>query len=139
MRARHLLAPAITVALGGCSPATSTPDRPELPDTAQTSPTASPLSSVAQRPEPPPPVWENPGGMWMPSQLAAQADTLKKVGFTIDPAALTKPTEFPLGAIVWLGGCSASFVSPDGLIVTNHHCVTGALQFNSKPDQNLLR
>ncbi len=93
---------------------------------------------MAPRPEPPPPVWENPGGMWMPAQLGAQADTLKKVGFTIDPAALTKPTEFPLGAIVFLGGCSASFVSPDGLIVTNHHCVTGALQFNSKPDQNLL-
>jgi hypothetical protein len=32
---------------------------------------------------------------------------------------------------VSLGGCTASFVSPDGLIVTNHHCVTGQLQFNS--------
>ncbi|HYK89089.1 MAG TPA: S46 family peptidase, partial [Acidobacteriota bacterium] len=41
--------------------------------------------------------------------------------------------------IVSLGGCTASFVSPDGLIVTNHHCVTGGLQFNSTPQRNLLR
>ena len=43
-----------------------------------------------------------------------------------------------MGAIVSLGGCTASFVSPDGLIVTNHHCVTGGLQFNSTPTRNLL-
>ncbi|MCA9684938.1 MAG: S46 family peptidase, partial [Myxococcales bacterium] len=45
---------------------------------------------------------------------------------------------FPLGAIVSLGGCSASFVSPDGLIITNHHCVTRALARNSKKGENLL-
>ena len=44
-----------------------------------------------------------------------------------------------MGAIVSLGGCTASFVSPDGLIVTNHHCVTGGLQFNSTPQRNLLK
>jgi hypothetical protein len=44
-----------------------------------------------------------------------------------------------MGAIVSLGGCTASFVSPDGLIVTNHHCVTGGLQVNSTPARNLLK
>lgn len=82
--------------------------------------------------------FENPGGMWMPGQMAAHADTLKKLGLAYDPAALTDPTAFPLGAVVSLGGCSASFVSPDGLIITNHHCVTGALQYNSTPEKNLL-
>ncbi|MBL9027270.1 MAG: S46 family peptidase [Myxococcales bacterium] len=132
------LAPALAAIVFGCSPAATNPERQELPDLGTATPNTS-ASAVAKRPEPPPPVWENPGGMWMPSQLAAQADTLKKIGFEIDPSALTKPMEFPLGAIVSLGGCSASFVSPDGLIITNHHCVTGALQFNSKPDQNLIR
>ncbi|HET9991269.1 MAG TPA: S46 family peptidase, partial [Kofleriaceae bacterium] len=40
--------------------------------------------------------------------------------------------------IVSLGGCTASFVSSEGLIVTNHHCVQGALQLNSTPDKNLV-
>ena len=86
----------------------------------------------------PPVAWENPGGMWMPEQVSGQADTLKKLGFTIDPKAFDHPTEAPLGAVVSLGGCSASFVSPDGLIITNHHCVIGALQYNSTPSANLL-
>jgi hypothetical protein len=41
-----------------------------------------------------------------------------------------------LGAIVSLGFCSASFVSPDGLIATNHHCVEGYLQYLSEGDDN---
>ena len=43
-----------------------------------------------------------------------------------------------MGAVVSLGGCSASFVSPEGLIVTNHHCVQASLQYNSTPDRNLM-
>jgi hypothetical protein len=78
-------------------------------------------------------------GMWMPQQISALADRLKALGFQGDANAFADLTGFPMGAIVSLGGCSASFVSPDGLIVTNHHCVQGALQFNSKPQRNLMR
>ena len=70
--------------------------------------------------------------------MALHAPALKKLGLAIDPQNLTDPMAAPLGAVVYLGGCSASFVSPDGLIVTNHHCATGALQFNSTPKKNLL-
>lgn len=82
----------------------------------------------------------NPGGMWMPGQLATgdHAQILESLGLEYDPAALTQPTQFPLGAIVSLGGCSASFVSPEGLIITNHHCVIRALARNSSKDENLI-
>jgi hypothetical protein len=77
-------------------------------------------------------------GMWMPQQIPQLAAKLKSMGFQGDPKAFADLTGQPMGAVVSLGGCTASFVSPDGLIVTNHHCVTGALQFNSTPERDLL-
>jgi len=77
-------------------------------------------------------------GMWMPAQVPDLADRLARMGFKGDPKAFSDLTGQPMGAIVSLGGCSASFVSPDGLIVTNHHCVQSALQYNSTPERNLL-
>jgi len=77
-------------------------------------------------------------GMWMPQQIPQLAAQLRALGFKGDPNAFADLTGQPMGAIVSLGGCTASFVSPDGLIVTNHHCVTGGLQYNSTPQRNLL-
>jgi hypothetical protein len=78
-------------------------------------------------------------GMWMPQQMPELAAKLQAMGFTGDAKAYADLTGQPMGAVVSIGGCTASFVSPDALIVTNHHCVTGALQFNSNPQRNLLR
>lgn len=81
--------------------------------------------------------FQNPGGMWMPQQLNEQLDTLDALGVE-HPETLTNPLAPPLDAVVWLGGCSASFVSADGLIITNHHCANAALQCNSSPECNLI-
>jgi hypothetical protein len=78
-------------------------------------------------------------GMWMPQQIPQLGAKLRKLGFTGDPKSFADLTGHPMGAVVSLGGCTASFVSPEGLIVTNHHCVTGSLQFNSTPERNLLK
>jgi hypothetical protein len=77
-------------------------------------------------------------GMWMPQQIPALAEDLKKLGLQLDPNQFTDLTGFPMGAIVSTGGCSASFVSPEGLLATNHHCVFGALQFNSTPEKDYV-
>jgi hypothetical protein len=84
--------------------------------------------------------YSNPGGMWMPQQmtLPGHLETFKKMGVDIEASVLSDPLAAPLNAIVSLGGCTASFVSPDGLIVTNHHCVQGALAQNSSPESNLV-
>ena len=34
------------------------------------------------------------------------------------------------------GGCSASFISPQGLVMTNHHCVVDCVEQLSTPQQN---
>ncbi|PRC92431.1 S46 family peptidase [Solimicrobium silvestre] len=77
-------------------------------------------------------------GMWMPQQLPQIAKQLKADGLQLDPNTLTKLTEFPMGAIVSLGGCSASFVSPQGLVITNHHCAYSSVSHNSSPEHNYL-
>src|SRR5438045_7658418 len=77
-------------------------------------------------------------GMWMPQQVPQLAAELQKMGLKIDPNRFADLTGDPMGAVISLGGCSASFVSPDGLVVTNHHCGFGALQFNSTPQRDLI-
>jgi hypothetical protein len=103
--------------------------------TSVAAPPATPDPALAARQ-----AFSNPGGMWMPSQmtLPGHVEVLKQLGVDLDPKALANPLAAPLAAVVSLGGCSASFVSPQGLIVTNHHCVQGALQFNSTPQENLV-
>lgn len=41
-------------------------------------------------------------------------------------------------ALVKLGGCTGSFVSNEGLIITNHHCSFGAVQKASTTENNYL-
>ncbi|MDP4538828.1 S46 family peptidase [Qipengyuania sp. DY56-A-20] len=77
-------------------------------------------------------------GMFTPDQLPLIAEDLRATGLQIAPEALSDLTGFPMGAIVSLGGCSASFVSPEGLVVTNHHCARGSVQYNSTAENNYL-
>ena len=66
------------------------------------------------------------------------AAKMKEAGAQVPPEQLADLTKAPMNAIVSLGGCSASFVSPQGLVVSNHHCVYGSIQYNSKPGQDYL-
>ena len=77
-------------------------------------------------------------GMFTPEQLPLIKQDLVKTGLELPPESLTSLTGFPMGAVVSLGGCSASFVSEQGLVVTNHHCARGSVQYNSTAENNYL-
>jgi len=77
-------------------------------------------------------------GMWLLTQLD-QLDLHEK-GLEISLKEIYHPKQTSItDAIVWLGGCSASFVSPEGLILTNHHCAFGALQRASSEEHDYIK
>lgn len=64
---------------------------------------------------------------------------LKAKGLKIDPKAIYNPNGIGLiDAVVQLSGCTGSFVSKDGLIITNHHCAFGAVQAASTKDNDYI-
>jgi hypothetical protein len=77
------------------------------------------------------------GGMYPINQLNKL--NLKAAGLKIDIDAIYNPDSISLlQAVVHLGGCTGSFVSEDGLILTNHHCVFSSLKSLSTPENNLM-
>lgn len=77
-------------------------------------------------------------GMYPPDKVAGL--DLKKKGLKIKPEEIYNPNGGGLtDAIIRLSiGCSAEFVSPDGLILTNHHCGFDALVSASTPERDLV-
>lgn len=73
-------------------------------------------------------------GLWLFNM--PPADYLKaKYNFAFTPEWLT---HIQLASIR-LGGASASFVSPDGLVLTNHHVGAGAIQNLSTKERDLMK
>ncbi len=74
-----------------------------------------------------------------PDQLPTAVDpALRERGFALSAEDLWTDSGGLLRAAVRLGGCSASFVSEDGLIATNHHCAYGAIQRLSSVEHDFL-
>ncbi len=64
---------------------------------------------------------------------------LKEAGLKIDKKEIYNPDGVSLvDALVKVGGCTGSFVSEEGLILTNHHCAFRALNKASTPGNNYL-
>lgn len=77
-------------------------------------------------------------GMYAPDQIKDLP--LKKRGLKLKPEEIYNPGGVGLSdAIVRLSvGCTAEFVSPEGLILTNHHCGFDALVSASTPEKDLV-
>jgi hypothetical protein len=81
-------------------------------------------------------------GKWTPQQVLEQGPGwVKAQGFGLPLERLWDAAAGGglLANAVQLPGCSGSFVSPEGLLITNHHCVDGILQEHSTPQANLSR
>ncbi|HKP62128.1 MAG TPA: S46 family peptidase [Polyangiales bacterium] len=73
-------------------------------------------------------------GMWLPNQFPS-AQVGKKYGFTPDQAWLD---HVRLSSARLAQGCSGSFVSRDGLVMTNHHCAHECIEQLSASKRDLV-
>jgi len=79
------------------------------------------------------PAWADEG-MWLFDDFPA-AKTQAKYAFTPTQPWLDKVR---LASVRLARGCSASFVSPSGLVLTNHHCAHGCIQSLSSPTDDFV-
>ncbi|MEZ4843564.1 MAG: S46 family peptidase [Bacteroidia bacterium] len=76
-------------------------------------------------------------GMYPLAQLGSL--DLAKAGLQIPQGDIYTPGQVGLtNALVQLGGCTGSFISDKGLIITNHHCVFSAVAAASTEKDNYL-
>jgi MYXO-CTERM domain-containing protein len=79
-------------------------------------------------------------GQWKPAQIPEIHDRAQRAGLELSAEQLWSESGGGLmRAAVNFGGCTAAFISSEGLISTNHHCAYGALQANSSVEHDYLK
>ncbi len=74
-------------------------------------------------------------GMWLLQLMQQQhsIDMMKKQGLKLEAQDLYNPNGVSLKDAVGIfgGGCTGEIISPEGLILTNHHCGYSSIQQHS--------
>jgi hypothetical protein len=80
-------------------------------------------------------------GMWMLDQITKlPLDKMKNNGFELTPEQIYNPDGLSIkDAIILIGGGTASFVSPNGLILTNHHIAFESIVSVSTENEDRLK
>ena len=81
-------------------------------------------------------------GMWLLQLIKQQnsIDLMKKQGLKLEADDLYNPNGVSLKDAVGIfgGGCTGEIISPEGLILTNHHCGYGSIQQHSSVEHDYL-
>lgn len=82
------------------------------------------------------------GGMWIPSLLEGEREKeMQKLGMKISASDIYNHNKSSIkDAIVHFGGgCTSEIISPNGLLLTNHHCGYGEIQAHSTLENDYLQ
>uniref|UniRef100_UPI003905EBC2 S46 family peptidase n=1 Tax=Ornithobacterium rhinotracheale TaxID=28251 RepID=UPI003905EBC2 len=79
------------------------------------------------------------GGMWIPNEL--NEPEMKEMGMKISAKDIFNPKAPSIKDAVahFNGGCTSEVISPQGLLLTNHHCGYGQIQAHSSVEHDYLK
>lgn len=80
-------------------------------------------------------------GLWLPHLLKDNVEEhMQRMGLQLSAEDIYSVNQSSLkDAIVNFGGCTASVISTQGLLLTNHHCGFGRISSHSTPESNYLQ
>ena len=80
-------------------------------------------------------------GMWLPALIhKLNIGDMQKTGLKLTAEDVYSINQSSLkDAVAHIGGCNAEMISPDGLMLTNHHCAFGDIQRHSTVEHDYLR
>ncbi|MBK6978982.1 MAG: S46 family peptidase [Cytophagaceae bacterium] len=79
------------------------------------------------------------GGMWIPTEI--NETEMKAMGMKVSAKDMFDPLKPSIEDAVpqFNGGCTSEIISPNGLLLTNHHCGYSMIQSHSSVDHNYLK
>ena len=79
-------------------------------------------------------------GMWLPSLISHRIRDMRAKGFrlTADDIYAINKASMKDAVVLFGGGCTGELVSPEGLLLTNHHCGYDAIQSHSAVEHDYL-
>jgi len=79
-------------------------------------------------------------GMWIPLFLGYNEAEMQQMGFRLTADDVYSVNHYSMkdGIVLFGGGCTGELISPDGLLITNHHCGYSFVQRHSSVEHNYL-
>lgn len=80
-------------------------------------------------------------GMWLPSLISQRIGDMQAMGFKLNAEDIYSINQASLkDAVVLFGrGCTGELISPEGLLLTNHHCGYSQIQQHSSVEHDYLK
>ena len=79
-------------------------------------------------------------GMWLPNLISSRIDDMRAKGFRLTAEDIYSVNQASMkdAVVLFNGGCTGELISPEGLLLTNHHCGYDAIQRHSTVEHDYL-
>ena len=80
-------------------------------------------------------------GMWLPSLISQRIGDMQAKGFRLTAEDIYSVNQASLkdAVVLFARGCTGELISPEGLLLTNHHCGYAQIQKHSSVEHDYLK